>query len=96
MLASRQLLDVDIVVLVNLRFDWIEKMLDWIGDTFLAIVTSVPALFVDQDSPRFFLIRGMFGLILIVLVAYLIAMRPFRPFFVGCMRIVSNLFARKS
>ena len=39
-------------------------MLDWIGDTIFAIVTAVPALFVDQDSPRFFLIRGMFGLIL--------------------------------
>ena len=64
MLASRQLLDVDIVVLVNLRFDWIEKMIDWIGDTFLAVVTSLPALFVDQDSPRFLLMRGMLGLIL--------------------------------
>jgi hypothetical protein len=30
-------------------------MLDWIGDTIFAIVTAVPALFVDQDSPRFFL-----------------------------------------
>jgi hypothetical protein len=96
MLASRQLLDVDIVVLVNLRFDWIEKMIDWIGDTFLAVVTSAPALFVDQDSPRFLLMRGMLGLILIVLVAYLSTMLPFRSFFVRCTRMVSNLFARKS
>ena len=71
-------------------------MLDWIGDTFLAIVTSVPALFVDQDSPTFTLLRGMFGIILIVLVVYLIAVLPFRPFFMRCMRMMSNLFARKS
>jgi|SRR6516162_6028538 uncharacterized membrane protein len=55
-------------------------MLDWIGDTFLWIVTSVPALFVAQDSPTFSLIRGMLGLILFVLVLYLIALLPFRPF----------------
>jgi hypothetical protein len=51
-------------------------MLDWIGGTFLAIVT---ALFVEQDSPTFMLIRGMFGLILMVLVVYLIAMGHFGP-----------------
>ena len=57
-------------------------MLDWISDTFLAIVTAVPTLFVDQDSPRFFLIRGMLGLILAFFVGCLMAMRPFRPFLV--------------
>ena len=45
----------------------------------LKIVTSVPALFVAEDSPTFMAVRVMFGLILIVLVVYVIAMRPFRP-----------------
>ncbi len=71
-------------------------MLDWIGDTFFAIVTAVPALFVDQDSPTFTLLRGMLGVILVVFVVYLIAMRPFRPFLVRCMKMVSNLFTRKA
>ena len=71
-------------------------MLDWISDTILAIVTSVPAVFVAEDSPTFTLVRGVFGLLLIVLVVYLIAIWPFRPFFERCMRTVSNLFARKS
>ena len=71
-------------------------MLDWIGETILAIVTSVPAVFLAEDSPTFTLVRGMFGLLLIVLVVYLIAMSPFRPFFARCMRTVSNLFTRKS
>ena len=53
-------------------------MLDWFSETMLKIVTSVPALFVAEDSPTFMAVRVMFGLILIVLVAYLIAMRPFR------------------
>jgi len=71
-------------------------MLDWIGDTIFAIVTAVPVLFVDQDSPRFFLMRGMLGLIFVVFVVWLMAMRPFRPFLVRCMKMVSNLFTRKA
>ena len=53
-------------------------MLDWFSETMLKIVTSVPALFVAEDSPTFVAVRAMFGLILIVLVAYLIAMRLLR------------------
>jgi hypothetical protein len=71
-------------------------MLDWIGETILAIVTSVPAVFVAEDSPNFTAIRAMFGLLLIVLVAYLIAMRPFRAGIARCMTAISNLIARKS
>ena len=70
-------------------------MLDWFSETMLKIVTSVPALFVAEDSPTFTAVRVMFGLILIVLVAYLIAMRPFRSAIARSMRKVSNLFARK-
>jgi hypothetical protein len=40
-------------------------------------------------------VRVMFGLILIVLVAYVIAMRPFRSAVPRYMGKVSNLFARK-
>jgi len=70
-------------------------MLDWFSETMLKIVTSVPALFVAEDSPTFTAVRVMFGLILIVLVAYLIAMRPFRSPIARYMGKVSNLFARK-
>jgi hypothetical protein len=45
-------------------------MLDWFSETMLKIVTSVPALFVAEDSPTFMAVRLMFGLILILLVAY--------------------------
>ena len=70
-------------------------MLDWFSETMLKIVTSVPALLVAEDSPTFTAVRVMFGLILIVLVVYVIAMRPFRSAIAGYMGKVSNLFARK-
>jgi hypothetical protein len=37
-------------------------MLDWFSETMLKIVTSVPALFVAEDSPTFTAVRAMFGL----------------------------------
>ena len=54
-------------------------MLDWIGTKILALMTLLPAVFVDEKSPNFTAIRAMFGLGFIVLVAYLIAMRRFGP-----------------
>ena len=53
-------------------------MLDWIGEKILAIVTFIPALFISEHSPNFMLFRAMVGLLLIVLVVYVIAMRPVR------------------
>ena len=70
-------------------------MLDWIGTKILALMTLLPAVFVDETSPNFTSIRAMFGLSFIVLVAYLIAMRPFRSTIARCMRAMSNLAARK-
>ena len=71
-------------------------MLNWISDTIWSIVTFVPALFVAEDSPNFMLIRAMFGLMLIVLIVYLMAMRPFRSAIAHCWRKTADLFARKS
>ena len=70
-------------------------MLDWIGTQILALMTLLPAVFVDEKSPTFAAIRAMFGLVFIVLVAYLIAMRPFRSAIARCMRAVSGLAMRK-
>jgi hypothetical protein len=72
-----------------------KPMLDWIGTKILALMTLLPAVFVDEKSPNFTAIRAMFGLGFIVLVAYLIAMRPFRSTIGRCMRAMSNLAARK-
>ena len=70
-------------------------MLDWIGTKILALMTLLPAVFVDEKSPNFTAIRAMFGLGFIVLVAYLIAMRPFRSTIARCIRAMSNLAARR-
>jgi len=71
-------------------------MLDWIGETILAIFTSVPAVFTAEHSPQFMLVRAMFALLFITLIVYLIAMRPFRGVASRWARAVSQLFERKS
>jgi hypothetical protein len=70
-------------------------MLDKLIEQFLALLSLVPALFVEPNSPNFGLVRAMFGLIIIVIIVYLIAMRPFRLAIRSCMRKVSDLFVRK-
>lgn len=70
-------------------------MLDWIVEGIIAIVTFVPAVFVAEDSPNFMLIRAMFGLLLIVLVVYIIAMQPVRSAIARYMGKASGLITRK-
>jgi hypothetical protein len=59
-------------------------MLHWISEKIWLVVTFVPAIFVAEDSPNFNLIRGMFGLLLVVVIVYLIAMRPIRSVIARC------------
>jgi hypothetical protein len=54
-------------------------MFDRLTEGFLAVLSWVPAVFVEPNSPNFWLVRAMFGLIIIVAIVYLIAMRPMRP-----------------
>jgi hypothetical protein len=74
---------------------WRSAMLHWIAEKISAIVTFVPALIVERDSANFDLIRTMFGLILIAIIVYAIAMIPFRSAFVQLMNKASALFARR-
>jgi hypothetical protein len=53
-------------------------MLEWLVETILAIVNFVPALFVAQDSPSFVLVRGLFGLLFVLLVLCAFALWPRR------------------
>jgi hypothetical protein len=71
-------------------------MLHEISETFMAILASVPAVFTDPGSLNFFMVRAMFGLIVIVLIVYLIAMRPFRSAIMSCLQKVSQIFGRRS
>jgi hypothetical protein len=70
-------------------------MLDRISETIWAIVTSIPAWLVPEGSQNFMAIRAMFGLLFIVLIVYLIAMRPFRSAIASVTRKAINLFSRK-
>jgi hypothetical protein len=71
-------------------------MLDRISETIWAIVMFVPAWLVPEGSPNFVAVRAMFGLLLIVLIVYLIAMRPFRSAIASATRKAISLFTRKS
>ena len=70
-------------------------MLDWLSDTIMSIVTFMPALFVDRESPSFPLVRAMFGLIFIVAVVYLFAVLSSRSVLARCRRKISGMFARR-
>lgn len=56
-------------------------MLDWFGDTFFSLMHAFPAVFTEPNSPNFFLVRAMIGLIAIALIAYLLVFRPYRLLF---------------
>ena len=70
-------------------------MLDRIVEGFWAALKSVPAWITAEGSPNFLLVRAMFGLLLIVLVAYIISMRPVRSRLSDCMKRVSQLIVRR-
>lgn len=60
----------------------------------MAIVSFVPALFVDPESANFPLIRAMCGLLLIAAIVYVIAVLTSRPILSQCMKRLSGLFVR--
>jgi hypothetical protein len=54
-------------------------MLHWLSDKLVGMFNAVPALIVDEGSPTFFLVRAIYGLLLLAIVLYIIVMlRPVR------------------
>jgi hypothetical protein len=53
-------------------------MLDWVVEKIWTFVTWVPALFLEEDSHRYVLFRGMAAIVVAVLVLCAIAFWPFR------------------
>ena len=66
-------------------------MLDRIVEAILAIASWIPALFVDPNTHRFILIRGMFALMIVVLIIGIIAALPSLPLHAAWTRCVSKL-----
>ncbi len=69
-------------------------MLEWLIDGFFSLLKSIPPLWTEAGSANFMLVRAMLGLLLLVLIAYLIAMRPFRSAVASCMKKLGSLFVR--
>ena len=53
-------------------------MLREISETIVEVVSYIPALFVPRDSVHFVLARGIFGILLVVLVIIILAFKPLR------------------
>ena len=70
-------------------------MLNWLAEKIWAVVTWVPAWLVEEGSPQFMVIRGMFALMLITLVVYVIAMWPSNAAIGRYMGRMFNVFTRK-
>ena len=69
-------------------------MLGWMIDGFFSLLKSIPALLTEEGSANFMLVRAMLGLLLIVLIACLIAIQPFRSTITSCLKKLTNLFVR--
>ena len=53
-------------------------MLDWLSEWILSVLHAVPPIF-GADAPHFAAARALAALLLIAIVVYVIAMRPFDP-----------------
>jgi hypothetical protein len=51
-------------------------VLPWLVEKILAVVNFLPALFVEQNSLRFEIVRGLFGLLFVLLVLIALALWP--------------------
>jgi len=71
-------------------------MLDWFVDVIWAGISAVPAVFVEEGTPTFTLMRTMIAIVLIVLVVYLLAMRPFRSIIRRAVKAVRDLLQRRA
>jgi hypothetical protein len=63
-------------------------MFDWFSERILSVLHEVPPIF-GADAPHFAAARAFAALLLITIVVYIIAMRPFHPlisYFRGLMR----------
>ncbi len=69
-------------------------MFDRIIDGFFELLKFVPALLTEEGSANFMLVRAMLGLLVIVLIVYLIAIRPFRATIGLWMRKLSDRIIR--
>ena len=67
-------------------------MLDRIVEALLAAVSSVPAWMVGEDLPNFLLIQTMFAVLLLVIIVFVISMKPVRAGVARCMRSMSHYF----
>jgi len=70
-------------------------MLEWMIDGFFSMLKSVPAIWTEEGSANFMLVRAMLGLLLIILIACLLAFQPFRGTISSGFRKLTDRFGRQ-
>jgi hypothetical protein len=70
-------------------------MLDWFSERILSGLHAVPPIF-GADAPHFAAARAFAALLLIALVVYVIAMRPFAPLISYLRALIDRRGSRKS
>ena len=69
-------------------------MLDWLIDGFFSLLKSIPAVFTEEGSANFMLVRAMLGLVLVIFFACLFTAAPIRSAIANGFRKLTSLFAR--
>lgn len=49
-------------------------MFDWLAEKFADLVNAIPNLFIADEAPGFYLVRGMLGLIIVTLLVIVVAL----------------------
>jgi hypothetical protein len=69
-------------------------MLDWFSERILSVLHSVPPIF-GADAPHFAAARAFAALLLITVVVYIIAMRPFSSLITQLWRLMRKWHSEK-
>jgi hypothetical protein len=70
-------------------------MLDWMARKIWEVVTWIPAVFLEEGSPNYALVRTMFALLFITLIVYLIALCSPPSTFTRYIQAITHLFTRR-
>ena len=68
-------------------------MLHWLADKIMELVSLVPPLFVEKNSLHFIIVRGMFAILMVILIICVLAFCPSRA---AIAQFIWRIFPRKS
>jgi hypothetical protein len=67
------------------------EMLRWFSEKIFSLASLPPAWLAGKDSPRFFLVRGMFAALFVILIICVVAFWPSRT---TIARLITKIFPK--